>query len=170
MTSAWEKYNALKEPNELLVPLLRDAETAAEWNDVVQTLTMVERLHKNKNATAADLTKAKSALRITKNRLIKKGSAIEFRLRALGTDAFQGILDKYPQKDQQLRSMGMLHDPDKAMPELLEACIVEPQMSRTEIDEMLSGPKFSPGELGPLTRGVMELHSENFLAADWTKF
>lgn len=126
MTDLAELRDKFK-PREKVVTLMMGGDLLAEHEE------LSKRLRRLLNSPTDDDSEAREvAARVRAIEEDLDSSALAFRLRGIGRNAFRRLIAEHPPGDGQ----GGMFDPDSMAPHLIAACSVDPKMTADEVRDL----------------------------------
>lgn len=90
---------------------------------------------------------------------LDNGDVVDIKFRAIGTAAYDRLMSKYPPTAQQ-RKDGLVYDLNRFAPALFHYCMVEPEMSLAEAQELWNSDSWNRGELSSLFMAAVEVNNK----------
>lgn len=168
-----------KKPLTKTVPIVLDPELAEEYEharharDLAQTRATVS---SDNTEVAFALIEAEQRLEELRRQLEETEAVVVFKFRGIGRSAFNALLDKHqPTAEQRAVAKGQGWDtlawnPDTFPPAVISACLVEPELTPSQVLELWESPDWNQAELQVILNAAVEVNGQRRtveLGKDW---
>lgn len=112
----------------------------------------------------AQLLDAQAALDDLEAKLDEDQAIVRFTFRGIGRAGYEAIVDRHPPtQDQRTKAKAgglgeLAWNHDTMPPALVHACLVEPQLTIEEVNQLWSSPDWNQAELGVLLNAAIEVN------------
>jgi hypothetical protein len=154
-----------KKPVRKTVWIALDSDDATELEEATRTFNIVDaavnRAKANGNLVPQDtLTRLIEATdRKTKATEVARENSVKFVFRSLGRRKYDALLGEHPPTDEQMKKQGndkLEFNPETFPEALVQACLIEPELSIDEVKEIFNSEDWTPGETYSLFMAAMQ--------------